>query len=77
MVAYSEDVSLLEESIDINKGTEAQSDTRKDSNPENRQYIWMSQHQMRTNALTQKHLVCHSTINNAQFSITLGNSWVH
>lgn len=41
MVTYSEDVSLLEESIDITKGKEAQSDTKKDINPENKETIHM------------------------------------
>jgi hypothetical protein len=27
--------------------------------------------------MKQKHLVCYSTVNNAQFSITLGNAHVH
>jgi len=41
-VAYSENVNLLEESMNnFNKGTEAQSDTRKDINLENKDRIHM------------------------------------
>jgi hypothetical protein len=47
MLAYSEDVSLLEESMNnINKGTEALLDTRKDINLGKKDRKYMSQLQI-------------------------------
>lgn len=79
MVANSEDVSLLEESMtNINKGTEAQLDTRKDINLENKERIHLDVPPPDENkCVNTKNLVCYSIVNSAQFSITLGNSHVH
>jgi hypothetical protein len=78
-VAYSEDVSLLVESMNnINKGTEVQLDTRKDINLENKERIQIDVPKPdEKKCVNTKNLVCYSTVNNAQFLITLGNSHVH
>ena len=77
-MAYNEDVSLLEESMNINKGTEAQLDIRKDINLENKERIHMDVPTPdEKKCVNIENLVCYSTFNNAQFSYTLGNSQVH
>lgn len=79
MVAYSKDVSLLEESMNnSNNGIEAQLDTKKDINLENKERIHRDVPTPDENkCFNTKNLVCYSTVNNAQFSITLGNSHIY
>jgi hypothetical protein len=77
-VAYSEDVSLLEESVNINKGTEAHLDTSKHINLINNEKIHMDVPTPDENkCVNAKNIVCYRTVNNVQFSMTLGNSHVH
>jgi hypothetical protein len=79
MLAYSEDVSLLEESTNnSNNDTEAQLDTRKDINLENKVRIHRDVPTADENkCFNTKNLVCYSIVNNTQFSITLSNSHIY
>jgi len=62
----------------INKGTEAYLNTRKDINLENKERIYMDvPTRDEKKCVNTKNLVCYSTVNNAKFSITLDNSHIH